>query len=249
MNLKTLNYLIMNLKKISLALVVSIIMISIFSCSKNDPTGTVALKARAINSNPTGKVMFDARSTVNTITISSFKINIGEIEFEVEDQDEQNENLYGDLELKGPFELDLSTGSFTVPITTVELPNNVYSEIEFDLRKSTNANSALFGKSILITGTLNGKPFTFWHDAIEEIEVDYPNSITNITIAENQLTVAIEFNLAAIFGPTSSIDFTTVLDRDLDGTIEINPTTDDGNAAIALQIKNLLKENSNLDND
>ncbi|MDP3352879.1 MAG: hypothetical protein Q8S44_03975 [Flavobacteriaceae bacterium] len=239
----------MNLKKISLVLVVSTLMIFISSCSKDDSTGGVSLKAKAINNNPTSKVMFNAKSSANIITISSFKININEIEFEVEDQDEQNEDLYSDFELKGPFELDLSNGNFSVDITTVELPNNVYSEIEFDLHKSTNTSSELYGKSIQIKGTLNGTPFVFWHDVEDEIEVDFPNSSTNISVAENQLTVVITFDLTTIFGSTSTIDFSSALDRNGNGVIEINPSNADGNAAIAHQIKNLLKENSNLDDD
>jgi hypothetical protein len=223
-------------------------MISITSCSKNDPTGNVVLKAKAININPTSKVMSNAKNSTNIITISSFKINIGEIEFEVDD-DEQNENLYSDLELKGPFELDLSTGNLSVDITSTELPNNVYSEIEFDLEKSTNTNSELFGKSVQIKGTLNGMPFVFWHDIEEEFEVDYPNAATNINVVENKLNVVISFNLNTIFGSTSPIDFSTALDRNNNGIIEINPRNDDGNANIADQIKNLLKEYSELDND
>lgn len=240
---------IMNLTKFSLVLFLSIILMSVTSCSKNDSTGNVVLKAKAINTNPSSKVMFNAKSSVNTITITSFIINIGEIEFEVDDHDDQYEDLYKDIELEGPFELDLSNGNLSIDITSTELPNNVYSEIEFDLKKSTNTNSELFGKSIQIKGTLNGKPFVFWHDVDEEFEVDYPNAATNINIDENKLNIVISFNLTSIFGSTSVIDFSTALDRDGDGTIEINPKNDDGNAELAHQIKHLIKENSELDND
>ena len=205
---------IMNLTKFSLVLFLSIILMSVTSCSKNDSTGNVVLKAKAINTNPSSKVMFNAKSSVNTITITSFIINIGEIEFEVDDHDDQYEDLYKDIELEGPFELDLSNGNLSIDITSTELPNNVYSEIEFDLKKSTNTNSELFGKSIQIKGTLNGKPFVFWHDVDEEFEVDYPNAATNINIDENKLNIVISFNLTSIFGSTSVIDFSTALDRD-----------------------------------
>ncbi len=240
---------IMNLTKFSLALFLSIILMTVTSCSKEDPTGNVVLKAKAINTNPASKFMANTKSSVNTISISSFKINISEIEFEVEDDDDQFEDLYSDLELKGPFELDLSNGNIYVEIASAEIPNNVYSEIEFELEKSTNTNSELFGKSIQIKGTLNGKPFVFWHDIDEEFEVDYPNAATNINVDENKLNIVISFNLTSIFGSTSVIDFSTAQDRNGNGIIEINPRNDDGNANIADQIKNLIKENSELDND
>ena len=121
---------IMNLTKFSLVLFLSIILMSVTSCSKNDSTGNVVLKAKAINTNPSSKVMFNAKSSVNTITITSFIINIGEIEFEVDDHDDQYEDLYKDIELEGPFELDLSNGNLSIDITSTELPNNVYREIK-----------------------------------------------------------------------------------------------------------------------
>ncbi|MDP2089781.1 MAG: hypothetical protein Q8J84_10325 [Flavobacteriaceae bacterium] len=238
----------MNLKKITAVLIVSVLLAVFSSCSKDEVSGNVSLKAKSINNSTANKLLFNSKNAT-AFTISSFKINIGEIEFEIEDQDDSKEDLYGDFELKGPFELDLSNGNLTIDITTVELPDNVYSEIEFDLKKSTNANSALFGKSIEIRGTLNGLPFVFWHDVEDEFEVDYANNSSNITVAGNKITAIIEFNLDAIFGAASSIDFSKALDRDGDGVIEINPRNDDGNASIANEIKNLLKENSNLHDD
>lgn len=240
---------IMNLTKFFSVLFLSIILMAVTSCSKEDSTGNVVLKAKAVNLNPTSKLAHNAKSTNNIITISSFKINISEIEFEVDDDDDQYEDLYSDLELKGPFELELSNGNTYVEIASAEIPNNVYSEIEFEIEKSTNTNSELFGKSIQIKGTLNGKPFVFWHDVDEEFEVDYPNAATNINVDENKLNIVISFNLTSIFGSTSVIDFSTALDRNGNGIIEINPRNDDGNANIAHQIKHLIKENSELDND
>ncbi len=233
-------------------LLVAFLMIAISSCTKDETTndGNVSLKAKATLMNTTSKSGETAKNLSN-VTITSFKINIREIEFEIDDDDDDDtmEELYSEIELEGPFELDLSNGSTAIDITSVDLPNNVYDEIEFDLHKSTDSQSDLYGKSIEIKGEINGVPFVFWHDTEEEFEVDYNNNSVDVVVDGTSVVTTVNFDLSIIFGAASNIDFSTATDADQDGVIEINPNDDDGNNDLADFIKNLLEESSDLLDD
>lgn len=231
-------------------LLVAFLMIAISSCTKDETTndGNVSLKAKATLMNTASKSGETAKNLSN-VAITSFKINIREIEFEIDDDDDTMEELYSEIELDGPFELDLSNGSTAIDITSVDLPNNVYDEIEFDLHKSTDSQSDLYGKSIEIKGEINGVPFVFWHDTEEEFEVDYNNNSVDVVVDGTSVVTTVNFDLSIIFGAASNIDFSTATDADQDGVIEINPNDDDGNNDLADFIKNLLEESSDLLDD
>ncbi len=209
--------------------------------------GNLKLKASA-----TIKSALNNKSTVskvqNVVNITSFLINIKEIELEIDD-DKVAENLYTDIELEGPFELDLLKGSIAIDIASADIPNNVYEEIEFNMDKSTNTESELFGKSILIKGTINDVPFVFWHDTDEEFEIDYSDVTDNIIIDGGSVIAVINFDLSVVFGAGSKIDFSLAKDLDGDGVIEINPNNDDGNKEFADLIIDLLEESTDLLDD
>jgi len=248
------------MKKIILKVFLTLTIIFLSSCSTGNPlttlTGSVALKATATVNNTALKTGVASKSNgTNTasITISSFKINIDNIEFhrnESESLDSiSNDSIYSDTELKGPFELDLASGNTSIDVATVNIPDNIYDKINFELHKSKDANSTIFGKSIEIKGDINGTPFIFWTDAEEEMQVKF-STVSNIVVRkEAQATTTINFNLSTIFGATSTIDFSTAIDGNGDGIIEISPDNNDGNADLAHTLKNLLKEDTDLEND
>jgi len=60
-----------------------------------------------------------------------------------------------------PFELSLNSDVITV--INVEIPVGEYEEVEFEMDRSTNPNSDLFQKSILMRGTISGTEFEFFH--------------------------------------------------------------------------------------
>ena len=231
-------------------LLVALMMIAISACSNDEVTnnGNVSLKAKA-SANTFANKFSEATKNQSTVTISSFKINISEIEFEIDDDDETEESLYSEIELEGPFELDLSAGNVAIDITTVNLPNNIYDEIEFDLEKSTDAQSDLYGKSIQIEGEIDGHPFVFWHDVEEEFEVDYSDNTIDVNVDGSNIVTTINFDLSIVFGTASVLDLSLATDADGDGVIEINPNDDDGNNELADFIKNLLEESSDLLDD
>jgi len=238
------------MKKMSPMFAIACTVMLLFSCNDESVSdeGNLKLKAAASLSNSLSQ-KFTGLKEQSSVEITTFMINIKEIELEIDDDDDMMENLYTDIELEGPFELDLLSGSTTIDIASATLPNNIYEEIEFDMDVCTNQDSELFEKSILIKGTINNVPFVFWHDTNEEFEIDYPNVNDNLIIDGGTVVTVINFELSLIFGAGSMIDFSLAIDRDGDGVIEINPNNDDDNKEIADLIKDLLEESSDLLDD
>lgn len=234
-----------NLLKTILVFAVLLIM----SCSNNDPiSGNLAISAKATMINSSNK-SFTIKNSNSQVQISDFLMNIKEFELEMDDneQDDDNEqwdddgfyDYDDDLELKGPFELDLMSGQIT--FLSVDMPNGVYEELEFKFDKSTDANSDLFGKSILMKGTINDTPFIYWHDFDDEIEIDFEEPQFDIVIQNDANSIIIDFDLSLLFYGASAIDLSQATDENGDGTIEISPYDNDGNNELAHQIKNKLK--------
>ena len=268
MNLKKI--LIMKTIKNSLITIAVLILAITFSCSKDNtsPTtsGRIELKAKATLNNLAAKNSPSTKNLSNLI-ISSFKINIKNIEFERDINDDSNhdsdhdsnldeesnlnhsDSTYTNVELQGPFELDLVANNTSITIATTDIPNNNFDEIEFELHKSTDPLSSIYGKSIEIKGDINGTPFIFWTNNEEEMKVNCNKSNTNIIVDGSTTTAIINFDLSAIFGATSLIDFSIAIDGNGDGIIEISSDNIDGNIELAYLIKNLLEENSEIEND
>jgi hypothetical protein len=146
------------------------------SCSKDEaPTrDNFTILARS-NYNATNR--FTASNANATVVLTSFKINIKEIEFDMDDDFSSGDGFYGDdddIELRGPFELNLLNG--TTEITSLNIPNGIYEEVEFKMAKNRTTGSAMYNKSIEISGNINGTPFVFWHDVEEDFEIDYEDT-------------------------------------------------------------------------
>lgn len=213
------------------------------SCSNDQNDGkrdNLTIKAKASYIGANGRANSD-------VLINEFKINIKEIEFELDDDfyddddDDYGDGFYGDddeFELRGPFELDLLNGITT--IVSINIPNGVYEEVEFEMARNTNPNSDLFNKSIQLKGTIQGTPFVFWHNIDEDFEIDYEDTNQNLVINDqNNTTIIFDFNLNAVI---TSVDFSNATDNNGDGLIEISPVDNDGNRALANLIKNKIKE-------
>lgn len=219
------------------------------SCTSDEGTSeNLRIKASSTNTFSQSKT---AARTVNNaeVTISEFKLNISEIELEFDDSyyETTNDNFIDsddEIELRGPFELDLLTG--TTNITSLELPKASYEEIEFEFDKNTDASSDMFNKTVVIKGTINAIPFIFWHDFEEEIEVDFENAVTDIVVSESLTDVTINFDLNAML---SQVDLSLAIDGNEDGTIEISPEDLDGNKDLADQLKEKLKQTAELLDD
>ena len=161
------------------------------------------------------------RSTVGTkfswfsnfnIQITDFILNIGEIELEFDDDydDDDDYNPFlvfngtydGDdeVKLKGPFEITLiSNGELNtnMVIKGVQLPMAAYSGIEFEMKKSKDKTSVMYGKSILIKGTIGDIPFEFASDKSFDFEIEYPDN-NPFVVGENE-DLVISFDLDKLF--------------------------------------------------
>lgn len=173
------------------------------------------------------------------VSLAAFRVNFHEIELELADDFYDSDD---DIELKGPFEIDLLSKN-SIELVDIQIPNGIYEEIEFEFEKSKNPDSPLFGKSMELTGEINGKAFVFWHDFEEEIEIDYEDSAHNLVIDNNSKEVVINFDLNAVL---DMVDLSNATDDDGDGLITISPTDEDGNNALAQVLKEAIKKQIDL---
>lgn len=216
------------------------------SCSKDDG---VNLSEEKASTSFGAKATFESRRLMENIQITKFLINVEDFELEFDDDLNGDDddgggtggNFYSDIELEGPFELDLSQPDVVFPIVNVDIPIGVYEELEFDIKKSSNTNSLLFQKSILIEGFINESPFVFWHHFEEDVEIDFDDNDIDIIIEQNDNSIVINFDLNFLFN-TNTINLSNAADGNADGIIEISPSDNDGNNALANQIKELIKD-------
>ncbi len=254
------------LKSITRPLVLGLVISSLLiSCSddESDGSGTLKVSAKASigeNSSAVGNSMTN-RSVNTDVFVSDFRVNISEFELELDESEYEAEgeiemesgesefefeweidgyyDYEDEFELEGPFELDLLAGE--IDFIVVDVPNAKFEELEFKFDRSTDPNSDLFGKSVLIQGTVNDIPFIFWHSFEDEVEVDFEEPEFDITIKDNTEGITIEFDLSLIFDVISGIDLSQAADGNEDGTIEISPEDPDGNNALAEEIREYIK--------
>lgn len=193
------------------------------------------------------------------VVLDEFMINIREIEFEYEEPETENEaeeeafeNVYEDVKLKGPFEVNLLNGSGAALdqlLTSTSIPNGNFEEIEFKLHKGEDANSGMYGKSVYASGSINGTPFIFWHNTDEEFEIDFEDVNKNLELRGQSLDVIINFNLALLFDSVNGIDISGATDGNGDGVIEISPDDQDGNQELADILKDAIEDATDLMDD
>ncbi|MBT8320541.1 MAG: hypothetical protein KJO90_02600 [Eudoraea sp.] len=249
-------------KPLLLALVFSFVFVSC-SNDESDGNGTLKLSAKATidETSDSARESTSSRSVNTDVFVSTFMVNIsefeleldeseyefegeiemesGESEFEVEWEIDGYYDYEDEFELEGPFELDLPDGE--INFLTVDVPNAQFEELEFKFDISNDSNSDLFGRSVLIEGTVNDIPFIYWDIFEDEVEVDFEEPEFDISIRNNTEGITIEFDLSQIFDVVSGIDLSQATDGNEDGTIEISPQDPDGNNALAEQIRETIK--------
>lgn len=218
------------------AVIVLAITVFLISCEKNDDTlkNQTAIKFEANQTLKSGQLK--STSTAEVV-IESFKINIEEIEIEFNDNDPMflADSVATDYELEGPFEVDLmkdGNALETTVVKNVELPSAAYDEIEFKFRESENSISMMYGKSILVEGTINGTPFIFWSDEEIEVEIEFEELVDLDEASRAVLTVS--FDIASLFDASiGGVDISAAMDTNENGIIEIYPEDPDGNSDLA----------------
>lgn len=221
-----------------------------------EPNAHVRLLAKAsLGALPTNS----GARVLSGVILDEFKISIREIEFEYVEPETENdaeeeawEEVYEDIKLKGPFEVDLLSESGAVldqVLTTTSVPNGDFEEIEFKLHKNENTSSAMYGSSVRASGTINGTPFVFTHDTDEEFEIDFEDVNKDIALRGQPLDVIINFNLGLLFDSVNGVDISNATDDNGDGLIEINPNDEDGNQELADLLKDALEDATDLIDD
>ena len=248
------------IRPFSIGLIFSFLLISC-SNDQGDGSGTLKVSAKASANETTDRQSATSRSLNTDVFVSTFRVNISEFELELDESEYEAEgeievesgesefefeweidgyyDYEDEFELEGPFELDLLAGE--IDFLIVDVPNAQFEELEFKFDRSTDANSDLFGKSVLIEGTVNDIPFIFWHNFEDEVEVDFEEPEFDISIRNNTEGITIDYDLSAIFDVVSGVDLSQAADGNEDGTIEISPEDPDGNNALAEQIRELIK--------
>ncbi|WP_235892984.1 hypothetical protein [Flavobacterium franklandianum] len=235
------------MKKISIFVLIAIAM---SSCSDNASTSdNVSIKATAVSS--TGKTSSTSRTAASTVVITDFKVNIGNIKLETDMEDDMHstDSSYEDVKLVGPFLLDLLDPNKPLSqfITTVDVPNAKYEEIKFNFTKSLVAGD-LLGKTFLIKGTINDKPFVVWSSENIELEMDFVDPSKDFAINDNSVALNIKIQLDVLMAKINSLaNQGLLLDTDGDGIIEITTGSDDGHSSFGHQIKELLEDETHLD--
>ncbi len=230
---------------------------TLISCSKEESSsdsGKLALSAKSTTSaTSSSKQGTTSKSVADGIEITDFIINLVEFELEIDVEElemegDQNEDWDDDgyfdfedeIELEGPFTLDLMAGQ--ISFLNVTVPNGRYEEVEFKINKSKDVNSEIFDKSVLIKGFVNDVPFIFWHDFMDEIEIDFEDPTVDVTISNNTENLVIDFNLTLLFNSVNGIELSGATDGNKDGIIEISPRDEDGNNDLAQAIRNRMKD-------
>lgn len=222
--MKTL-FLIKSVIILSLALLVS-------SCTKEQ--ADVGIKFTANYS--TAKSTATKSALMEGVVIESFKINIQEIEIEFDDDDPlfDSDSVASDYELEGPFEINLMEEGNVLEnmlVTDIELPFAAYDEIEFEFEESENSISDMFGKSMLVEGTIQGTPFVFWTNEDIEVEIEFEETV--FLDEASQAVLVVSFDIAGLFNPSTGVDISNATDTNENGIIEIYPEDPDGNSDLA----------------
>lgn len=251
-----------NLLNLALAFLLSIILLE--SCSDDlDDAGDGRLRISAMATLTSGDSGKDTASkSLNTnVELTELRVNLKEFELELDDDsfedeldDSMDENFDDDdswdddgyldfedeIELEGPFELDLLSGQITFINTTV--PTGRFEEVEFEFGKGKDPQSDLFGKSILIKGNIEDTPFVFWHEFEDEVELDYDDPSLDIIITGGTEGIVINFDFSLLLSSANGLDLSSASDGNGDGTIEISPEDPDGNNDLAAALKNRIKD-------
>ncbi len=210
-------------------------LILLASCSKDEGEGAIRLRLQAVN--PPA-----ASAKVNSnVVYTEFKISIRDVVFK--NDDDPNSNLDTDeIQFRGPYQVDLINGgdALTQTIGTAPVPDGLYKELRFKFHKDEDLPAAdkLFDRSIYIEGTIDGKPFVFWHDTSENLDV---GRSTGVKVVDGMVDFTVTFDMSQFLSSLNQIDLSTATDGNEDGMIEIHPNDQDGNQDLADALKQNIK--------
>lgn len=117
-------------------------------------------------------------------------------------------------------------------------PEGNYQEVSFRLFKNTEVESSdpVFEKSLLIMGEVQGKSSNIWLNTEKMIRAK-AESNQGVEV-DGQTEMVLVFDMDKLF---ANVDFSTAVDTNADGRIDIGPGAADTNAIILAQIESNLE--------
>jgi len=143
----------------------------------------------------------------NTLTFDSVEVVVRELEFELEDADDDcDDALAGDddcADVKlGPFVVALNLDGSMKTAVSANVPAGLYDEVEFDVHKvsSGDAEDAKFlaanpdfeDVSVRVLGSFNGNSFTYTSDMMDKQEVDFSPALEVLDGEPVNVTIQID---------------------------------------------------------
>ena len=230
-----------SLKKV----IILITILAIISCSTENDDGSILLEVKAVNTASKANALKVANANV---VFTDFRISIRDVVFK--NDDDPNSNLDTDeIQFRGPYQIDLLDNSNAITQTIGEafVPDGLYKELRFKFHKDEDlsATDNLFDKSIYIKGTLDGKPFVFWHDTSENLDL---GRSTGVRVQNGVVNFTVQFDISQFLSSLHQIDLSQATDTNENGIIEIFPNDQDGNQEIAKDLKDNIKATADLIN-
>jgi len=211
------------------------------SCSSDDekviPEGEkspVQVVLRSIISNDVETY----KAEVNPLNLEALYMNIAEIEFEISDEMEDvlpgGNKVYTDVELKGPFPINLLSKEVQngLTLSTTKVPNGIYDEIEFefDVYKGEHKGfENLLGNTIYASGSFDlGEiviPFVIKSKEEMEVELEYENEPLVLDGSSSKIFIDINLDKVVLeLIKNAAVDFAGAT-KEEDGSILIDKNT------------------------
>jgi len=227
-----------SLAKILILLSTTIFLLQI-ACSKSPTSsvsaeGSIKFSIKSVSNSAANKF----NKAVNSVTITSARVVIKEIEFESSVEDSV------DFEFEEPFVQDLVVDTSLHEIGTVQVPFGTYKELEIEIDKLKEKDGTAFTQnpelqnlSIRVEGYLNGDPnstFVFTSDLEAEQEREFSPPLV---IDENSpsTNVVLTINMGMWFVDSNNNP--------------LDPTLSENRSRIEKNIKNSLKVFKDEDDD
>jgi hypothetical protein len=182
------------LNKLSLAVMLLTSSLLLSACSDTTQS-SVKLNAKASNSQNYQKL----NSAADTVIITEAKFRFSEIEFESATDDDST-----DIE-QGPIILSLNLNGGLTEVGIADVPAGFYEELEFEI-EARDEDDALVNDpdfegengqnySMVISGTINGEPFTFRSEKDFEVELEPAFEVND----EEQVSITLNFDTSLWF--------------------------------------------------
>ncbi|MEQ9280262.1 MAG: hypothetical protein RLN83_12230 [Balneola sp.] len=181
------------------SLVVLLLTSSLLLSACSDTTqSSVKLNAKASNSQTYQKL----NSEADTVIISEAKFRFSEIEFE-----SATDNDSTDIE-QGPLVLSLNLNGGLTEVGIADVPAGFYEELEFEIEARDEDDNVMVNDpdfegengqnySMVISGTINGEPFTFKSEKDFEVELEFEPAFE--VNDEEQVRITLNFDTSLWF--------------------------------------------------